>query len=715
MNKITNGLLVCFLILIVACKQDFQRPSWDMDIVAPFAKSEIGLKDLLSDTLFSIDSTGDKNLISLQYSQVLAGLSLDTLLSLPDTSNQASVNLNKLTIDALNIKNRTSLGDLAKADPDVNTYISFSKIIPLAIPSFGPVKTTDIVVNLQAYFQTLELLDALFVMDIKNDFPVDFTDIVFTLRNKGDNSIVYSDTIPFIARRSSFYKEKHLGEKTIASDLIGSYEFYCPGRQDSTFKADTSWAITTNGTIKDIKIKAAKAKFPAQDVITDANVNSYALEQFRFTRAKFRSGAIKVNVYNTLPKDLFLDYIIPNAFKGNDTLKIIERIPAAVNGVASHVYVVQDMTGWELDLRGIAPFERVCNCDINKNGRIDQDTVNTFYNIIKGGIEQSNDLIYLSLNDSIYIKGEFLGMVPDLAEGFLGNDTFSIASTFDFDNVLNSWNLSKLSLEKVDISLEIWNSIGADAAIKINKLRALNTIKNQQVDLTGLAVTNFHALNKPVKPSGSNPVIPAYTEIAINSSNSNIEKLLDIIPDRFEYDMQAFINPGKEIPTPEASNDFIYYGKSIEAKMGINIPMSIIAENMVLVDTADFSMGEVNLDQISDGILRLIIDNDFPLSAKIQVYLLDENGIKTDSLLAESGEIKAGIREMSSGRVSLPEQSIINVSLSKSKTDALSRTKKIIISATFNTKPSNSFVKIYNDYRIKVKLIGNLKYKLDKD
>src|SRR5690606_38135346 len=78
---------VCLLIVLAfsvsACRKDRPGPQWDLDILAPLITTSLTIGDLLPDSLLSADDQGH---ISLLYTAELFSISLDTVLTAPDTS-----------------------------------------------------------------------------------------------------------------------------------------------------------------------------------------------------------------------------------------------------------------------------------------------------------------------------------------------------------------------------------------------------------------------------------------------------------------------------------------------------------------------------------------------------------------------------------------------------------------------------------------------------
>src|SRR5688572_26924678 len=80
--KYVLSALAGFLLLF-SCKKELTRPSWEVDISVPVIQSDMGLENLIPDSLLSVNGNGE---ISLIFNQSVFKLNLDTLLNLPDTT-----------------------------------------------------------------------------------------------------------------------------------------------------------------------------------------------------------------------------------------------------------------------------------------------------------------------------------------------------------------------------------------------------------------------------------------------------------------------------------------------------------------------------------------------------------------------------------------------------------------------------------------------------
>lgn len=75
-------LVTMFVLVFSACKKENAKPQWDVDLLVPIATSTLTISDLISDNY----TTDVNNGVTLVYETELFSLSLDTVLSIPDTT-----------------------------------------------------------------------------------------------------------------------------------------------------------------------------------------------------------------------------------------------------------------------------------------------------------------------------------------------------------------------------------------------------------------------------------------------------------------------------------------------------------------------------------------------------------------------------------------------------------------------------------------------------
>ncbi|MGB3868705.1 MAG: hypothetical protein WBG34_02375 [Flavobacteriales bacterium] len=85
-RPLSRTVISCLLLLamsIASCRKDRPQPQWDLDILAPLMTTSLTIGDLVPDSILSADAQGN---VSILYSAELFSISLDTVLTAPDTS-----------------------------------------------------------------------------------------------------------------------------------------------------------------------------------------------------------------------------------------------------------------------------------------------------------------------------------------------------------------------------------------------------------------------------------------------------------------------------------------------------------------------------------------------------------------------------------------------------------------------------------------------------
>ena len=81
LKKILTVALILFTLF--SCRKDFERPSWDVDLLAPLIKTTLTLEDLFPD---SIVQTNPDTSIKLVYQTNIFDIDMDSLFKIPDTT-----------------------------------------------------------------------------------------------------------------------------------------------------------------------------------------------------------------------------------------------------------------------------------------------------------------------------------------------------------------------------------------------------------------------------------------------------------------------------------------------------------------------------------------------------------------------------------------------------------------------------------------------------
>ena len=61
--KLKSFILIAVFLIFYSCKHEIESPSWTVDVVAPIAKTELKLTDLLKDSDVDLDTNSNDELL----------------------------------------------------------------------------------------------------------------------------------------------------------------------------------------------------------------------------------------------------------------------------------------------------------------------------------------------------------------------------------------------------------------------------------------------------------------------------------------------------------------------------------------------------------------------------------------------------------------------------------------------------------------------------
>jgi hypothetical protein len=672
--------------LFPSCQPDDDQSGWEIELYTPLIRTSLDITDLINDTL--IDTEPDSSL-KVVYITDLYDLSVDTLVGFNDTSVTKSYKLDSISMFDQTITYPVSLGQIAQNAGTIGQIIISQNGNTVAIPAIPPIASGVLPINADSLFESITLITGSLDIEIQNGLPIDINNLMLEIRNASDNSLVAAATFPLIPAGGTSSQTIPLDGKTIEGDLNGQIiSMSSPGSGGNPVLVDTSDALLTTLTVYDLHPSSATAIFPAQDLVNKEQETAFTFKNIKLTEAQVRSGQINVAVYSTLQDSVYFTYKLPSASLGGVEFEVYTVLPPAQPGGVSSFVQTYDMDGYELQLTGA-----------------NQDTFNTIYNQIIASVDSTGQIKTISLDDSVYTSLEFVDIVPEYARGYIGQDTVTAGPSSEFLEVFNRISSGTLDVDKVSISVDVENKIGADAQIVIDNLTSVNTRTNTQVQLTGGPVTDPIFIPRATDNNGSLPINSTQTQVLINETNSNATSFIGNLPDRIDYELTLNTNPNGNVSN---FNDFIYADNLLEIDLNVEMPLSIIANDLTLVDTADMSLGDTDLSKIKDGTLILISDNGFPFDATIQMYTLAKNGTVTDSLFVNTFIVAAPVD--ANNRVYEKRRSKLYAPIDEARVARLQNAKKLRIITKFNTNPQNTYLKIYSDYTIDFILTGDFNY-----
>ena len=401
-----------------------------------------------------------------------------------------------------------------------------------------------------------------------------------------------------------------------------------------------------------------------------------------------KSGFVKFEARSQIHERTRMVYEIPKAVKAGITFKVTVDVPAATGSSDGLISGTYDLSGYEIDLRG-------------KSG----SKVNTVYSTLTTSIPNDANSVTISLGQALTITNSFIDIVPYYAHGYFGNVIIDVPPAKTHVDFFKKIISGKIQLGSISMNLHLQNNIGIDASTTIHYLSAMNSVSGDSVSLTHTIIGNLQHINRAIE----NPFAPYTYSVLLDNSNSNAKTMMECLPDYFGYAMEVEINP---LGNVSGGADFIYYDKGLRASIDMEIPLSLGADKLTMTDTVNFSIKESkSFDQIKGGNLNLDVHNKFPFSGFIKLFLLGENNLLLDSLGGANTFDAATIDTDSIVRT--VKDSKIIFPIDDSKIDHLVSSGRIAFVVQFSTVPSHAVLKIYKDYKMDLKLVGDFTYRIE--
>lgn len=669
-------LITITSLLLLSCKHELEKPTWDVDLLAPFLNSQMSINDILTDSNTILNEDGN-SFITLAFQEKFTDINLDTLIDIKDTLGIMKVVLDSMTFKDIIITETSRLGELLGP----LGRIAFPHLNTMNIPDMpGIIQGKNIPVDASEHFESMTFHKGYLRINLYNGLPTELANVDISLIDANNNNIIASFNFPSIHSISHVTDSVFLGGISINKDLVAILNNVDVLASPAPVIINHWDAIVLTIEIMDIGLTEATAIFPAQQVAEIIKEHPFNMGSARITEIKIKEGIVTVNSTSTLPDTGRIIYNIQSLKLEGSSFSSENIVPPSNNGeFTSNSY---NLDGYILDLKG-------------KQGRSGGDTINTIYTEFFAFIDSSGGLVHLNQTDSFFSYTD-MEITPEYARGFLGQDTIEIGPKENSTTIFNKIVSGNLDLESAKLSFNIKNYLGADLQIKFDQLSTYNSNTNTTVTAGFNFLSQFHSITRANETSGAIPIIPSITDIELDA-----ESMLEILPNKLKSKMSLYVNPFGPANTP----DFFYPAHTIDASLKLEIPLSIIANNLTLADTNEVEVSQNNEMEIEK--LFLTIKNGIPFDATINVMLYDEMDNLIDTLFNNAILLSAKVDE--NNLVTQSTVSTLTANYSNS-----GKIRKVITVASFSTQPNNSFVKIYSDYKMDItmsakfrKTIGN--------
>jgi hypothetical protein len=671
------GLIASLAVLFQACKRE--PLSWDNRVVAPLFKTQLGLGQI--DTKFLSKNPSDSSFI-LNYENLVYSYRMANVRAY-DTGLTASFNLKKLKLSDQTIVQQITLGQ-------INPVFKLLNGQTAEIPEQNQGNLAPVDIDASAFFETATLDSGFLDISIANNLPVNVKLVVFELTNAGDNSQVAYDSFSNIPMNGSVTKRIDLKDKTVTKQLKGSIKRLTTEASNGTVLIDANKGVDLKLTVSQLRPRYAIAAFPSQNVIEQDEGLTVFMGGAEVKYFKAKAGNLKIHLVSTIQEDMTMYFEIPSATKNGVVLSSVVKLPAAKPGGSSTRDEFFDLTNYLIDFRG-------------KNPNV-KDTVNTFHQILIVRLDSSGRKVAIGLKDSIRLDYRMESLIPDYAIGYMGQSltqTGDQKAPFDLFKGLNG----DFKFKDFKVSLVVKNGIGADGRVKINSLKGENIFTKNALALNATPLNNDILITSP-------PFVrDAYTEseIVLDAGNSNIKQFMENLPQMLDYNLDMEVNPNGNV---SLYKDFVFDNSRVDIFLKVEAPASFSMGEFTLRDTQGIdlkTMGDVS--RIKSAKMDVRVRNTFPLGAKLQMNLLDDQLNYLESLdIDPKDQIIEACEVDAKGYPLDAVETVFTLGLGKEKMAALKSAKFIAITTTL--VGSGQMQKIYDVSSISVSTVVDFEYEV---
>ncbi|MEL6132673.1 MAG: hypothetical protein AAFR59_04835 [Bacteroidota bacterium] len=699
MKKIFSLLII--ILLAAGCRLNpLEDLNWETDLIAPIAFGEVNIWDALSDTTFF--ESDNENLISIVYRDTVASLKVSDFVDIPDTSTRYVVTLDTLSLSSDTIEQVITLREFAEQleenpDPQVALVGTFLLANPTGFfPVFSPLSFSGIasdIISIDAtdFFESAVLDRGELVVIIDNQFPIDLDSVAFRLFNLNlPGPDLVNDLFPEIIARTSETRTYDLAGKELGSDLGGQLSNLSINiEQGFVYDIDQDF-LSIKLIAQDLRPTTATAIFPAQTIVDTLQSRDYSstgeFSELSLTKIVLQKGKIRAEAESTVEDSILFSYSLPGATNRLGQVPGVNiKLDPAMPGMPSRKIEEFDLSGYTLNLTG------------------DGTQVNTLEERLLVQLLESGNLVTLDRTDSVAVDFSLVDLEATYIEGYVGQQTFSFSGNEVFD-VFSDLDVKRIRFSQAKGEISIGSSVGLEAALEVNDFTATNNQTGEKIRLSGTPlVAGPVVVGGPQLPDTNATV---FTNIPFTPDNSNINAFISLLADEINYDVNLTTNFRSSIGQLD---NFVTDQSEVNLYLDFQLPLEGLMEELILTDTVDFEAGTIDISEISEGTLRLVFENQFPVEVKATARILDAQNQVID-VLAEGFILNPGV-PASGGYVSELAQSILDKQYTVDDLNGiLAEGAFIALAFVFDTRPQDDYVQFYSDYRIKAKLVGQFAY-----
>ena len=231
-----------------------------------------------------------------------------------------------------------------------------------------------------------------------------------------------------------------------------------------------------------------------------------------------------------------------------------------------------------------------------------------------------------------------------------------------------------LRFSEPTITADIESSFGVPIRSRIDILNA-RTKTGWKVDIDASAIDGVDINYPRLAERGTSKE----TTLQIDYTNSNIVEVFDTQPTELEYGLTAIANPDDN----QNLTVFIEDTSTFKAQVIVEVP--VVGRAKSFKATENFDVPFEDIEAISEGEFKLIVENELPVGGELQFYFLKGEKLIIDSLFQAVPQLVAAAAIDNNGHVTTPIETTTFIPITAPQMQKIIEADRVQVKATFQT------------------------------
>jgi hypothetical protein len=407
----------------------------------------------------------------------------------------------------------------------------------------------------------------------------------------------------------------------------------------------------------------------------------FTFSDMELTSISFNTLQLEYTIRSNVEGAIDFEFSFPNIYDNNNNI-VTQTIlvPENSNG-NSTVTGYFDLENTLMDLTGI-------------NGNSFNEITTEF----KLGASNTNDSdLILTSSSEVTIEINLKNLSIKKAIGYLGKISLDTQQEIDL-SIMDQISANNINIGPPYLNLKIINGVGVDAQLKLKEITFSKN--NNQLNVTHPIINNTININRALD-LGWDFQTSNYT-IDIDSSNSNIESIISLLPNKVLSQYELLTNPLGNI---SGHNDFYSSNRPLQIDLDIELPLLVNIDSLVFIENIPIELPS-NID-LKSGEIFFEFQNSFPFEVCAEIKIKDGNKIGLNPTC-----IQAGITN-NNGEVINFSSNYHTIKINGTDVDDLAISKQLELKLSISNPSNNINYAILDSQKFIFKIGGNFQTEIN--